>query len=253
VPWDDRVIADKMIDRLYGLPPEEFVRARDLMARELRADGQRADAERVKELRKPTAAAAAANRLVREHRADVKRFLSAADALRKAQLAGRDLAKPTQRERETLDKLVGAGGDHVRQSLQAAAVDADAANQLLEARLERELEPRGFGTLLGEATRIPTGASKKTPAPAIRKHDDRAARAKLADARRVFAEAQARERHANHALKQAQAAVRKAEAEVLEAERDLAALHVHSGSGDTNQVDDPAGRAAHAHTRPPSS
>jgi hypothetical protein len=214
---------DTVIDRLYGLPPEEFVAARDLAVRELRASGQRAEAARVKELRRPSAAAAAVNRLVREHRADVKRFLAAADALRKAQLAGRDLGEPTRREREALDKLVRAGGDQVRQSLQAAAIDAAAAEQLLEARLERDLESRGFGTLLGQATQIPSPSPKTSPV-SPRRPDDRAARAKLNDAKRHLSDAKARERSAGQELKRAEAEVRKAEAAVVEAERELTSL-----------------------------
>jgi hypothetical protein len=216
------VTADAVIDRLYGLPPEEFVRARDLAARELRADGRRAEAAQVKELRRPTAAAAAVNRLVREHRADVKRFLGAAEALQKAQLAGRNVEGATQRERKALDTLVRAGGDAVRQSLQAAAVDTDAASQLLEARLERELEPRGFGTLLDHVPSEPGQARKAPTRPAARKRDDRPARAKLDRAKRALDEAQARERDAEHTWKRAQADRRKAEQAVATAERDLA-------------------------------
>ena len=57
----------------------------------------------------------------------------------------------TKREHEELERLTRIGGEAVRQTLLAAAVDDDAAQQLLEARLERELEPRGFGTLLAYA------------------------------------------------------------------------------------------------------
>ena len=42
------VAVDKVIDALYGLPLEEFTRARDEAARELRQAGDREDAERVK-------------------------------------------------------------------------------------------------------------------------------------------------------------------------------------------------------------
>jgi hypothetical protein len=218
------VTADTVIDRLYGLPPEEFVRARDLAARELRAGGERAEAVRVKELRRPTASAAAVNRLVRQHRPDVERFLAAAVALQKAQLAGRDVEKATQRERQALDKLVRVGGDQVRQSLQAAAVDSDAAQQLLEARLERELEPRGFGTLLAHAPEE-LGRSRKVPARAApKKPDDRVARERLDRARRALADVQAREREAQQTWKRAQADLRKAEQAVAKAERDLASF-----------------------------
>src|SRR5438270_1978212 len=68
-------------DRLYGLPVEEFTHARNEAAAELRKAGRRDEAERIKALRKPTAAAAAVNRLVHEHRADVEKFLAAASAL----------------------------------------------------------------------------------------------------------------------------------------------------------------------------
>jgi hypothetical protein len=214
-----------VIDRLYELPPEEFVRARDLAARELRAGGDRVEAARVKELRRPTAAAAAVNRLVRERRSDVKRFLAAAGALQRAQLAGRNVDEATQRERQALDTLVRAGGDQVRQSLQAAAVDTEAARELLEARLERELEPRGFGTLLDHAL-AQLGQVRKGPArPALKKPDDRAARAKLDRARRALAEVQVREREAEQTWKRAQAERRKAEQAVAKAERDLASFN----------------------------
>ena len=97
------------------------------------------------------------NRLVREHPGEVEQFLRAAAALRDAQFAGKgDRAEATRREHEELERLTRIGGEAVRQTLLAAAVDDDAARQLLEARLERELEPRGFGTLLAYAP--PTAA-----------------------------------------------------------------------------------------------
>ena len=143
---------EEVIDRLYGLPLAEFTRARNEAAGELRRAGQRDAADRVKALRKPTAAAAAANRLVREHRGEVDQYLRAAAALRDAQFSGQgDRAVATRQEREALGRLTRIGGEAVRQTLLAAAVDDDAAQQLLEARLERELEPRGFGTLLAHA------------------------------------------------------------------------------------------------------
>jgi len=208
------VTVDEIIDRLYGLPPEEFTAARDEAARELRAEGRRAEAAQVKERRKPNAAAGAVNRLVRDRRVDVERFLAAAGALRDAQLEGKgDLTAATRSEREALDRLVRAGGDRVRQSLQAAAVDEEAARQLLEGRLDRELEPRGFGTLFaGAPGKAQAKRPKPAPAPAPKKPDDSAARAKLRERERALAEASAREREAHRAWK-------KAEAELAAAER----------------------------------
>ena len=143
---------DEIIDRLYGLPLAEFTAARNEAARELRKAGEREAAERVKALRKPTAAAGAVNRLVREQRSEVEQFLRTAAELRDVQLSGRgDLGAAKRREHEKLERLTGIGGEAVRQTLLAAAVDDDAAQRLLEARLEHELEPRGFGTLLEHA------------------------------------------------------------------------------------------------------
>jgi hypothetical protein len=216
---------DEIIDHLYDLPPEEFTSARNDAERTLRKEGKRAEAARVKELRKPTAAAAAVNRLVRQHRKDVERFLAAADALRQAQLAGKgDLATATQHERDALSRLVRAGGEHVRQSLQAAAVDKEAAGRLLEARLQQELEPGGFGSLLTGAPR-PRSQPRKQPKPPVPpKQNNRAARAKLREAREALTESRARERSAHKDWKRAEADVKKAEAAVARAEESLAAL-----------------------------
>jgi len=122
-------------DRLYGLPLAEFMQARDQAARELRKTGEREATERVKALRKPTVAAAAVNRLVRGHRDEVERLLRAAAVLRDAQFSGKgargDLAAARKDEREALDRLTHIGGEAVRQSLLAAAVDDDAARQVV--------------------------------------------------------------------------------------------------------------------------
>ena len=234
------VAVDEVIDRLYGLPLAEFTGARNEAARELRKAGQRDAAERVKALRKPTAAAGAVNALVREHRGEVEQFLRAATALRDAQFSGKgDLAAASNQEHEALERLTGIGGEAVRQSLLAAAVDDDAAQQLLEARLERELEPRGFGTLLAHAGGLKRVAPVAPPAPAEptaatpaqtepkpirpqrKKSDDGAARAMLRDAKAALVAAEAQERQARHHWEQTQRDLEKARAAVEEAQGDL--------------------------------
>jgi hypothetical protein len=213
---------DEVVDQLYGLPPAEFVAARDAAARELRVADHRAEAARIKDLRKPTSAAAAVNHLVRQNRADVERFLAAAEALREVQLTGKgDLLKATRQEREALNRLVRTGGEQVRQSLEAAAVDKEAARELQEARLVSELEPRGFGTLLADAHRTSRGSAAVSVVHR-KKPDDPAARAKLKEARRQLADAQAREREARRAWDHATAELRKAEAVVSRTEKKLA-------------------------------
>lgn len=100
---------DENSDRLYALPPEEFIQARDQAERELRKAGEREQAERVKALRKPTGAAGSVNRLGRGNRAQVEAFLEAAARLRDAQVAGKgDLAAAERAEQVALDELPGA-------------------------------------------------------------------------------------------------------------------------------------------------
>src|SRR5205807_556642 len=131
---------DEIADQLYALPIEEFTQARNDAATELRKAGRRDEAEEVKALRKPTAVAGAVNRLVREHRDQVEEYLTAAAELRDAQVAGKgDVAAATKRERETLDRLLRLASGEVRQTLQAAAVDDEAAEELRRGRLERDL------------------------------------------------------------------------------------------------------------------
>jgi hypothetical protein len=215
---------DEIVDRLFGLPLEEFTRARDEAADELRKAGRRDQAAEVKALRKPTAAAGAVNRLVHEHRRDVDAFLSAAAALRDAQVAGKgDLAEATQAQRRALDGLVRAGGEAVRQSLLAAAVDDDAARELLAARLERELEPRGFGSLLAHAAPAAAARAKRPAAAAA--PDDHAARAKLAGAREALSAAESEAHQAERRWTQARKDLERAQAAVDKAQRELDQLH----------------------------
>ena len=55
---------ESVVDQLYGLPLEEFTKARDAEARRLRAEGDKDAAAAVKALEKPTKAAWAINQVV---------------------------------------------------------------------------------------------------------------------------------------------------------------------------------------------
>jgi hypothetical protein len=157
---------DEEIDRLYGLPLEEFIPARDALARELRDAGRRGEATAVKGLRKPTVAAWAANQAVRSQPRAARELWDAGDALASAQEAvlsgkgsGADLREAAERERLALDPLIEAarglltasGGDlaettidKVRATLQAAAIDEDAREEVAAGRATRERTPRGL-------------------------------------------------------------------------------------------------------------
>jgi hypothetical protein len=237
---------EEIVNRLYGLPLEEFIRARNQAERELRKAGERDQADQITALRKPTATAAAVNRLVRDHRQEVEAFLAAAATLRDAQFAGKgDIAPAASVQREALEKLVGLGGESVRATLQAAAVDDNAARELLQAQQVREPEPAGFGTLLAYAAPLAqtTPASKPTAKAPARKAGaaksqqrsaappkraatadrpvESGARARLREAENVLASASDAERAARQRWKQAQRQLEKAQAAVEKAQRDL--------------------------------
>jgi hypothetical protein len=131
-------------------------------------------------------------------------------------------------QREALEKLVSLGGESVRGTLHAAAVDDNTARDLLAARLVREPEPAGFGTLLAHsdpaAATSSTGATaapSKRRAPAPARVDDTAARAQLQAAQKALGAAEAEERRAQQRWAQTQRDTRKAGAAVEKAQRTL--------------------------------
>jgi hypothetical protein len=159
---------EKEIDKLYGAPGEEFVARRKALAQKLRKEGERASAMRVEDLRRPTAAAAVVNRLVREERMNVRALLAAGDRLRQAQAellrggSAEAVHKATADERKALSALLAAArqrgaGDavlrKVEQTLRAVAVDEEARGLFEQGRLTKELEPVGFGFMPEQAPR----------------------------------------------------------------------------------------------------
>lgn len=227
---------DEAADRLYGLPLDEFTAARNDAAKELRGRGLRAEADEVKVLPKPSAAAWALNQLTRRRHADLDEFLDLAAGARDAQLGGGSAAEARQAVkamREALDRLVAAARDElgrkaseavvtrIRQSLEAAAVDDEAAEDLRRGRLAKELEPAGFGTLVAHAK--PAGKAKKRPS-----QDAAAARKALAEARERLREAEdehraatAEERQAHKRWQQAQHDAEQAAERVEKIRREL--------------------------------
>jgi hypothetical protein len=179
------------IDGLYGLPLDEFVGARDALAKELRAAGQRDEAAAVKALKKPSVAAWAVNQALRTQAKAARELWQAGDALAAAQEAilggkgsGADLRAATDRERAAVEPLVDAarglltasGSDlsdttieRVRQTLHAGAIDPEAREEIASRRATRERAPQGlFGG--GEAVAAPPAPREgKAAAPSGRK------------------------------------------------------------------------------------
>ncbi len=157
-------------DRLYGLPLEEFTKARDELAARLKKAGDKDEAATVKALKKPTTPAWAVNQLSRRSRDTIDVLIDSADHLRKAQqelLHGgpaQAVWEATLAEREALGKLTedaeailaDAGHaatrvtlDKISDTLAAAAADPSGRALLRRGILTAEMQRAGFGDLLG--------------------------------------------------------------------------------------------------------
>jgi hypothetical protein len=232
------------IDRLYGLPLDEFVTARDELARSLRQADRRSDAAAVKGLRKPTVGAWALNQAVRTRRDDLRELLEAGDALRLAQerlLAGGDRAElrgATEREREVVSRLAEAaaviGGEagrsaalepRLQATLHAAALDEGVREELAAGRLVRESEPVALGSLTLGAPEPASGAARRGAPPRKAAEPRRSARgrgrtrAEDPEAKRAeeLAELEDRVRDARERAEAAATAVSEAEQDAADA------------------------------------
>jgi hypothetical protein len=157
---------EKELDRLYAAPLDEFVAERDAIAKQLRATGDREAADRVKALRKPSAAVWAVNQLARRQQKDYRALLTAGDKLRATQekvLGGGSpdkLQEAAAAERELVERLTEKGGAilevagqkptdatlrRLSGTLHAAATRPDLREAAESGRLEHEEETAGFG------------------------------------------------------------------------------------------------------------
>jgi hypothetical protein len=163
------------IDRLYGVPLDEFVHDRDELAKRLRREGDREAAERIKKLRKPSAGAWALNQAVRRRRKETDALLAAGERLREAHeslMAGGDpaeLREAMQEERglasgladcaEAIASETGKSGpalrERARSTLHAATVDEEAREELAKGRFVREREAVGLGPFGAGAVAAP--------------------------------------------------------------------------------------------------
>ena len=219
---------------LYGLPPGEFTRARDARVKELRKQGEREAAEAVKALRKPTVAAWALNQLARTRSKDVERLIAAGEELRSAQeelLGGggrsafqeaagaeRELVAELSADATTLASEAGERGgglrEKVAETLHAAALDEETAEELRAGRLTREREAiGGFGAPGGGPAPTPAkrqGKPKPKKSPS-RSKSGAAADGGDAERRQRLAAARTDERHAKRELDAAAKAVQHAQ------------------------------------------
>ena len=180
---------DTEIDRLYGLPLDEFVRERDELAKRLNRAGDRETGARVKALRKPTVGAWALNQAVRRRRAETDALLATGKRLREAHanlLTGGDpgvLREAMDEERSLTSSLAdcteaiasetGKSGpalrDRVRATLHAATLEDEIRDELAAGRFVREREAVGLGELAGADSDAPSGGRPERRAGAGRR------------------------------------------------------------------------------------
>lgn len=146
-------------DELYGVRPAEFVAARKRLAAAARDAGDRALAKRIGGLRRPTLSAWAVNLLARSARDDLGRLLDVGEGIRSAWGSGGGLGDLEQRRARLVDALVRTAGElaadagnplreqavrEVEDTLQAATVDADVADEVRRGRLSQPRSHTGF-------------------------------------------------------------------------------------------------------------
>jgi hypothetical protein len=192
------------------LPPEDFVAARDQLSKQLHDDGKTEEAKQVKSLRRPTVPAWAINQVVRQHPEELRELLKAGDELRRAQqkalsgVKGADLRDAADRRRAALQPLVDAAEvileeadrssaghtEAAQATFESASVDDDAAGQVREGRLVKELPPpSGFGAVSGLAV-VPGESGQTKAATAKQKQADERARQQAERERRAAQEAE---------------------------------------------------------------
>jgi hypothetical protein len=218
------------LDRLYGLPLEEFTAVRDDLSKRVRAAGLRDQADEIKALRKPPVSAWAVNQLARKSPDDVAALARAGEQLGKAQAealssggrerfaAARDehAAALTKIGRRIAPLLQEAGRpasqattERALRTLRAASLDDETRPELLAGRLQDDVEPAGFSLLAGlELPARPRG--RDAPAPKDTRREELVAlRQELKEARQ----------NARELRKVAAAAARTAEKASEEADR----------------------------------
>lgn len=228
------------IAALYALSPDEFTETRNARVKELRPENAELAAQMAK-LPKPTAPAAAVNRIAREDPSEVRALVQAGRALRSAQesaLAGKGasaVAEATREHRAALERvrrearrleLSDSVLERVASTLRAASVDPELQPLLERGLLAREVESAGFGLDPVTVADAPARKSKRTGddgerARAAAREALAAARRRLAEAKRAAGAAERQRKRLAKELASAELDVERAESAVAKAERAL--------------------------------
>lgn len=153
---------DEAVDRLYALPPDQFIASRDAAAAAAKASGETKLAADIKRLRKPTVSAWAVNLLSRRAGDTLKALIELGPRLGKAQRLGRrdELRSLAEARHGYVTALVAAAGaalaEHgqtmssaialdVESTLAGALAEPDVAEAVLAGRLDRPVHYAGLG------------------------------------------------------------------------------------------------------------
>ena len=173
---------DAVADELYGVPPDEFVGARDAAVAAARERGDRELAKAIGRLRRPTKAAWLANLLARHRAAQLDGLLGLAAGLADAQrtLDGTALRQLSSKRHQLVaamareaGRLAQEAGDPAAESvlrelqgiLDAAMARPEIAEQVRSGRLTRTLTYTGFGPE-ADPDAVPLPATRPPAPPA---------------------------------------------------------------------------------------
>jgi hypothetical protein len=187
-------------DELAGVPPEEFVAARDELAKRLKAEGNTAEAAEVKKLRKPTVSQWITDQVRRHHADEVDALRTASAEVAAAQETAitsgdRDaLRDATTKRRDALSE-VGQVIDQVLARTGRPAQYRDEVLSVIESDVTTEIASGTFG--LRDDLEVPELPKKKPKR-------DLAAERRAAEEKAAIEAAEERVRRAREALDRAE-------------------------------------------------
>jgi hypothetical protein len=190
---------------LADVPPEDFVAARDAIAKQLKSDGKADEATEVKNLRKPTVTRWVADQVLRHHASDVdalRRALTRVAAAQEAAITRGDREALTEATAERRDAMTALGHaiDDVLADQQRPAHHRDEVVGAIEAEVTAEIASGGtFG--VRDDLELPERPAER---PARR---DRVAERRAAQAQAAIEAAEARVARAREELENAEAAL----------------------------------------------
>ncbi|MHA6794557.1 hypothetical protein ACVGVM_13770 [Pseudonocardia bannensis] len=237
----DPIDVDAAAEALYGLPPAEFVAARDEWVAAAREDGDRRAARAIGRLRRPTQAAWLANLLARDRAEQLEGLLGIAESLSEAQRSLDGAALRTlsaqrhkivaamAREARRLARQRGhsvteATERDLRGILEAALADPGIAAEVRSGRLTRTVSYSGFGPEI-EPDAAPRPADRPSPITPVRGRAGAAAEpadeADRAEDEQAEDERAERERAERERAERERAERERRACEIAAAERDL--------------------------------